>query len=216
LTVVTADAGPAIADPAAHVKQQLRAAAQTFMPSDVREKIAADLDNELGLASFVPHHDLLASPPSRTRQITFAMQEPYTAVGIDGQTPQPYDPNKMHHTLTLDEIEDWVLNSESGGVHPFHIHVNPFQIVSAVDSAGADLTMDPNSQYYGLNGIWKDTLAVQSNVTIRVRTQYRRWTGAFVMHCHILDHEDRGMMQNVCIDVPGGTDCQALAGHTMH
>jgi FtsP/CotA-like multicopper oxidase with cupredoxin domain len=214
LTVVTVDAGPAIADPAAHVKQQLRAAAQAFMPPDVRGKIDADLDNGLGLASFVPHRDLLASIPSRSRQIAFAMQEPYTAVGTDGQTPEPYDPKKMHHTLTLDAIEDWVLNSDSGGVHPFHIHVNPFQIVSAVDYQGADLTTDVNSQYYGLKGVWKDTLAVQANVTMTVRTQYQRYSGTFVMHCHILDHEDRGMMQNVCIDNAEGTECGASAGHT--
>jgi FtsP/CotA-like multicopper oxidase with cupredoxin domain len=38
-----------------------------------------------------------------------------------------------------------------------------------------------------------------------VRTRYQRYIGEYVLHCHILDHEDRGMMQNVRIDVPDGS-----------
>ena len=35
------------------------------------------------------------------------------------------------------------------------------------------------------------------------RTRYRRDIGDFVLHCHILEHEDQGMMQNVRIALPG-------------
>jgi multicopper oxidase len=55
--------------------------------------------------------------------------------------------------------------------------------------------------------VWKDTLWVKSLAlqvpypqgvyTIVVRTRYERYIGEYVLHCHILDHEDQGMMQNV-------------------
>jgi L-ascorbate oxidase len=39
--------------------------------------------------------------------------------------------------------------------------------------------------------------------TVIVRTRYQRYIGEYVLHCHILDHEDQGMMQNVQIVLPG-------------
>ncbi|MER2514094.1 MAG: multicopper oxidase domain-containing protein [Nitrosomonas ureae] len=66
--------------------------------------------------------------------------------------------------------------------HVFHIHVNPFQW-----------------QRIGPDGkpqmVWKDTLLVQGPAVTNVYTQYQTYTGKFVMHCHILDHEDLGMME---------------------
>ncbi len=106
--------------------------------------------------------------------------------------------------------------------HPFHIHINPFQVVRILDPSGKDVSalgavddaggmVDP--QYPGLKGVWKDTLWVKNLVpppgppgqyTIVVRTRYERYIGDFVLHCHILDHEDQGMMQNVRIALPDG------------
>ena len=40
--------------------------------------------------------------------------------------------------------------------------------------------------------------------TVVVRTRYERYIGDFVLHCHILDHEDQGMMQNIRIALPDG------------
>ena len=40
--------------------------------------------------------------------------------------------------------------------------------------------------------------------TVKVRTRYQRYIGDFVLHCHILEHEDEGMMQNVRISLPDG------------
>lgn len=46
--------------------------------------------------------------------------------------------------------------------------------------------------------VWKDTFLVRSDGDTQViRTRYRRFTGTFVLHCHILDHEDQGMMELV-------------------
>jgi L-ascorbate oxidase len=51
---------------------------------------------------------------------------------------------------------------------------------------------------------WKDTLFVKKDYKIVVRTRYERYIGEYVLHCHILDHEDQGMMANVKIGIPDG------------
>jgi FtsP/CotA-like multicopper oxidase with cupredoxin domain len=80
--------------------------------------------------------------------------------------------------------------------------------------------VDP--QYSGLKGLWKDTLFIKNlaqqgwpsgEYTIVVRTRYERYIGDFVLHCHILDHEDQGMMQNIRIALPDGHGGVARAHH---
>jgi FtsP/CotA-like multicopper oxidase with cupredoxin domain len=43
--------------------------------------------------------------------------------------------------------------------------------------------------------VWKDTLLVQGPAVTNIYTKYRDYIGKFVIHCHILDHEDLGMME---------------------
>jgi L-ascorbate oxidase len=144
---------------------------------------------------------------------------------IDGQ---PYDPNRIDRTLMLGGVDEWALKSNLAS-HPFHIHVNPFQIVKiiapdgktdvsapgAIDDFARDKENKPvvDPQYPGLKGVWKDTLFIKNaagkfvqmgQYTITVRTRYERYIGDFVLHCHILDHEDQGMMQNIRIALPDG------------
>ena len=100
--------------------------------------------------------------------------------------------------------------------HPLHIHVNPFQIISIEDPEGHDLT-DPkgpayDADYAGLKGEWKDTVFIKDNVRIAFRTRYERFTGDFVIHCHIPYHGDHGMMQNLRIAADGDGAMQ----HSMH
>jgi FtsP/CotA-like multicopper oxidase with cupredoxin domain len=109
----------------------------------------------------------------------------------------PYDPESRPRTVPLGQAEEWRLVSKFVN-HPFHIHVNPFEVVENPN--------DPRPQ-----PVWRDTLLVMGpggaryattrqelyDKVIRVRTRYRRYIGRYVLHCHILDHEDQGMMQEV-------------------
>lgn len=95
-------------------------------------------------------------------------------------------PFSHHHrrTLKLGAAAEWTLASQTAS-HPFHIHVNPFQS-SRVGPDGKDQI------------VWRDTLFVrQGEPPVKVRTRYERYIGLFVIHCHILDHEDQGMMDLV-------------------
>jgi FtsP/CotA-like multicopper oxidase with cupredoxin domain len=86
--------------------------------------------------------------------------------------------------LTKGKAEEWLIENENDGVpHPFHIHVNAFQMVNADGSPGE----------------WRDTIVLAPLQKLKVRMRYERFTGTFVVHCHNLVHEDRGMMQLVQI-----------------
>jgi FtsP/CotA-like multicopper oxidase with cupredoxin domain len=202
------------------IAQQLTDAASRTMPADVRDSVIADINNGLTFSRFAPHQTIAQSELSGGQQLTFDIQAtPSTIqfmvanqlVGSAGYNPQPYNPARLDRKLTLGTAEEWKLTSNGVG-HPFHIHVNPFEIVSIVrntnpsvdvSALGANDGGDP--QYPGLKGVWKDTLWIKPNYTVTVRTRYERYIGDFVLHCHILDHEDMGMMQNVAIVLPGGT-----------
>jgi len=140
----------------------------------------------------------------------------------EADKPRPYVHNEIDRTLPLGKAEEWLMSAFSGRVpvgHPFHIHVNPFQIVAIWKYPDdTDIRVDLNDfstwkdvskpgsggQYAGLKDTWKDTIFVEPGHLVQTRTRYERYIGNFVLHCHILDHEDQGMMQNVRIALPDG------------
>jgi L-ascorbate oxidase len=202
------------------VNDQLIDSAQRTMPADVRDSVVADLQNGLRLSRFVPHPTIAQSELSGGQELTFAIQpQPQqTLFGIanqlqtsPGYNPQPYHPARLDRKLKLGTAEEWKLTSVPGAGHPFHIHINPFEIVSIVNTNNPTVDVSApgafdggDPQYPGLRGLFKDTLWVKPGYEITIRTRYRRFTGEFVLHCHILDHEDHGMMQNVAVVAPPG------------
>ena len=79
-----------------------------------------------------------------------------------------------------------------GAAHPFHIHINPFQVVEILDPAKS-----PNPVRLPRPWVWWDNFAIPPGGYFKMLTRFVDFTGKFVLHCHILDHEDRGMMQLV-------------------
>ena len=105
---------------------------------------------------------------------------------------RPFDPNSVRE-LKLGTVDEWTLSTAGQPFavdHPFHIHVNPFEVISMVPPGGQNVLNEP---------VWRDTLLIPHGWTIKMRTRYRVFTGSFVQHCHILDHEDQGMMEKISI-----------------
>lgn len=94
---------------------------------------------------------------------------------------QLFDPDRVDIQTQVDQVEDWEIVNRGMTSHPFHIHVNAFQVV---DRNG---TPEPFRA-------WKDTINVNPGEVVRLRTRYADFAGKTVFHCHILDHEDSGMM----------------------
>jgi FtsP/CotA-like multicopper oxidase with cupredoxin domain len=121
--------------------------------------------------------------------------------------------------VVLNSTDQWTLSTvgdpaANNGIpplpHVFHIHVNPFQMVRK-DPSGADEL------------VWKDTVLVPPGVgpdnkpipqQLNVWTRYTDYIGQFVLHCHILDHEDLGMMEVVEVVEPEAVPLRLfLMGH---
>ncbi|MEA5475765.1 multicopper oxidase family protein [Synechococcus sp. CCY9201] len=92
-----------------------------------------------------------------------------------------YEHARMDTTVRLNETEEWILLNSGMMDHPFHVHVNPFQVISR------------NGQPEPFRA-WKDTVVVRPGEEVRIRTVFLNFPGRTVYHCHILDHEELGMM----------------------
>lgn len=225
------------------LRRKLTYSAQKLMPEEVRQEIVHDLnrdDNQIYLTRFAPHtrdvsdEEIAGQPKQKivffaggtqpNKADIFAVGHDFGVEKVNGvwlpKRIQAYDPKRIDLTLPLWASQEWELRSYSVS-HPFHIHVNPFQIVAIYDPQGRDVSLpgvteaDGDSQFAGLKGQWKDTIFVKTNLLpgqltgtpqnyyrILLRTRYQRYIGEFVLHCHILDHEDQGMMENVEIVLP--------------
>ena len=260
---VTVRGGKAIADNQieATIEQTMEAGAKKYIaPGAIQNEVIADLKNDLKFTLFIPHPTVtdeeVAGNSVEQLYFEIGLNDPNKPVGPDNpantqflvgdaaNNMHEYKMDRVDRTLILGTAQEW--NLESFFVsHPFHIHVNPFQIVAILDPNGNDVSgpdakdtfrynkdtgkfdMDgaPDPEYRGLKGVWKDTiwvknvapspaLGTQGMYKVVIRTRYERYIGEFVLHCHILDHEDQGMMQNVQIVPPGysGPGSAPMAG----
>ncbi|TCD55265.1 multicopper oxidase family protein [Synechococcus sp. BS55D] len=100
---------------------------------------------------------------------------------------QSYNHARIDTRVQLGDTEDWELVNTGVMDHPFHLHVNPMQVVSRNDRPEAYRA-------------WRDVVLVRPGETVRVRTRFSDFAGKSVYHCHILDHEELGMMGNILIE----------------
>lgn len=114
--------------------------------------------------------------------------------GPSGQTPWP---------IREGTIERWVITNTSAGKHPFHIHTNPFWVESIFEDGANVSSDDPR-----LNR-WQDTVNLPPGGAVTIKHRFTKFEGLFVVHCHILNHEDRGMMINILIAPHEAEDAQA-------
>ena len=94
-----------------------------------------------------------------------------------------YDPARVDVRSQLDQVYIWSLTNESPIPHPFHKHLSPFNILDINGQAPPSF----------MNG-WKDTVMVPPGSTVRIIFKEQTFSGTYVFHCHILEHEDHGMM----------------------
>ncbi|HEX4078730.1 MAG TPA: multicopper oxidase domain-containing protein [Rhizomicrobium sp.] len=133
-------------------------------------------------------------------------------ITVVGQNPVVYYPDEPPAiTTTQGAVEDWTIENRAHEVHEFHMHQIHFQLL-AVDG----VPVPPERRQ------WYDTYQVDYDPcrpigetcghqdgrpypSIKVRMDFRGAdVGEFVYHCHILDHEDKGMMANILV-LPRGS-----------
>ncbi|MEX0992143.1 MAG: multicopper oxidase family protein [Actinomycetota bacterium] len=113
----------------------------------------------------------------RTEVFSFAPGKEFKPQ-INGKS---FDPNVVNVHAKLGTVEEWTLKNTTDEEHPFHIHVNDFQVMSV------------NGKPYHAAGM-QDVVLIPAHGEVVIRMPFDDYAGTFVFHCHILGHEDPGMM----------------------
>jgi FtsP/CotA-like multicopper oxidase with cupredoxin domain len=133
----------------------------------------------------------LADPNDPTSAVEFYLT-------VEGQTPKMFDMNSTVPDIVAEQgtVEDWIIENRSNELHAFHIHQLHFLLLDYVGRpVNENFVRDTvNVPYF--NG---RQLAYPS---IRVRMDFRdpNIVGTFPYHCHLLEHEDKGMMGTIRIE----------------
>lgn len=184
---------------------QIRQLEQSAQDLESEARIVAEIEvagdpMRMSLPSSLPvptrEYPLIRDDEIVARQdLTFTVTTPGTknpTIGVDFQiNDELYDEQRIDVTSRIGTAEEWTLrvpDMSHGGVegHPFHIHTNSFEVISV-----GGVAQEP--------GTIQDTIWVPRNSEVVIRIRFKEWTGKAVYHCHILPHEDTGMMQNIML-----------------
>jgi FtsP/CotA-like multicopper oxidase with cupredoxin domain len=132
----------------------------------------------------LPVADLRRSITGR-RTIVFSETADGDTFFVDGRT---FDPSRTDTRVRLGAVEEWTIRNESGELHDFHIHQTHFQVTEV---NGVPQPFDGYQDIVNLpvHGAVKVVIPFTDPVIV----------GKFVYHCHLLSHEDRGMMATIVV-----------------
>jgi FtsP/CotA-like multicopper oxidase with cupredoxin domain len=142
----------------------------------------------------------LDNPDDPTSAVEFYLTE-------EGQEPKMFDMNSDEPNIVVQQgtVEDWIIENRSAELHDFHIHQLHFLLIDYMGKpVHEDFLRDTVNVPYN-NG---RSLAYPS---VRLRMDFRdpNIVGTFVYHCHILEHEDKGMMGSIRVDPAAARNHQA-------
>jgi FtsP/CotA-like multicopper oxidase with cupredoxin domain len=128
-------------------------------------------------------------PADAVRERTFEFRSSggshHVAHRINGRE---FDMWRVDEQVPLGQLERWVFRNDSALPHPVHLHGTHFQVLSRSGGRGT---------VYPCEGGWKDTVLLLPLEEVEVLVRFDAYRGVFPLHCHILEHEDTGMMLNV-------------------
>lgn len=145
--------------------------------------------------------------PVRVRRLYFSEKldnpdDPTSAVEfyltVEGQEPKMFDMNSSEPNIVAQQgtVEDWIIENRTSELHDFHIHQLHFLLLDYMGRpAHEDFLRDTvNVPYFNGRSL--------TYPSVRLRMDFRdpNIVGTFVYHCHILEHEDKGMMGSIRVD----------------
>jgi FtsP/CotA-like multicopper oxidase with cupredoxin domain len=137
-----------------------------------------------------PLREVADGEVTNTRRLTLSVVQPEYPPAANYQEfayyvcGRRFDPDRVDQSIPLGAVEEWTIVNEHDNDHIFHIHTNPFQMLAVNGQRLAERD-------------WRDTVVVPRNGSITFRSRFLDFTGRFVLHCHMMNHEELGMMQVV-------------------
>lgn len=168
-------------------KISLRDADYNLMTINIVEDSNKNIDIPKNLVEITDYNrDEIA----RSREFVMSGMGPMVAINGKQMNMDRIDEN-----LKLDELEEWIITNDSAGMgmmsstpHPFHVHGVQFRII---ERNGKEPPLNERG--------WKDTVMVDNGEEVRILAKFRK-KGLFMYHCHILEHEDSGMMGQFLVE----------------
>lgn len=153
-----------------------------LLPFEVLAQSGATVETQGELNDFAVTAEERALPVTKTIEL-FGMMDMVTING------KKFDPNRIDFTQEQGVTEVWEIYNKrdmmGGMIHPFHIHGTQFKILSRNGE-------EPPENERG----WKDSFAIEPDETVKIAVQFKH-KGVYMFHCHILEHEENGMMGQV-------------------
>jgi FtsP/CotA-like multicopper oxidase with cupredoxin domain len=151
----------------------------------------------MGLPTGLPAFDPPILPIARRRKFAFTVQRTvgheFLNFGVDGIR---FDPARAPYRPVLGTAEEWTLSNAFDPklmehAHVFHVHTNPFKITKRNGTALS-------------TPLWRDTYVLTKSAgdSITFQSNFVDYPGKFVEHCHVVSHEDLGMMSSIEVIPP--------------
>jgi spore coat protein A, manganese oxidase len=178
---------------------------ETFYLRDVE-----DPQNPIDLLQFRVTQDLTdnSSIPATLRPLPDIGEPTVTRNWVFGKTAShwtinglPFDPNRVDAQPVLGTTEKWVIQNAGGRIHTFHLHDVEQECISRYVGTPPP-TLPPCPAYDTFN----DTFFLDANETIILKMKFTDFTGRYVFHCHVLEHEQDGMMAQFEVLYPPDSD----------
>jgi FtsP/CotA-like multicopper oxidase with cupredoxin domain len=157
--------------------------------------------------------------PVRTRRLYFSEKllepnNPNTAtefyITVDGQTPAPFDPKSGVPDIVVKQgtVEDWIIENRSSELLAFHIHQLHFLLLDYLGTPVNEPFLRDTVNVPYFNG------RALTYPAVRLRMDFRdpNTVGTFVYHCHLLEHEDGGMMGLIRVEPAEPAQTAAASG----
>jgi FtsP/CotA-like multicopper oxidase with cupredoxin domain len=116
---------------------------------------------------------------------------------------KPYDPKRVDLRVPLGATQTWLLKNTTSITHYIHIHEEEWHTVRRDGKR-------PPPWERGLEDTWR----LDPGETVRVAAKFTDYTGVFMIHCHMLDHEDHGMMAQFAVAKRGAKAASRLTSAT--
>lgn len=161
----------------------------------IRRRVADNFVLPSTLSTFIHYRleDAVNAANPRALPISFQMGNWL----LNGRTFE-MDGVAPNEAVSINTLEAWDLPNQSGMMqmaHPIHIHLVQFQIIERQMNAAGAANYEGVRYGYVDTG-WKDVVMLMPGERARILLKFEDFTGKFVYHCHILEHEDMGMMRN--------------------
>jgi FtsP/CotA-like multicopper oxidase with cupredoxin domain len=157
--------------------------------------------------------------PVRTRRLYFSEKlldpnNPNSAttfyITVDGQTPAPFDPQSGIPNIVAKQgtVEDWIIENRSNELHAFHIHQTHFMLLDYLGKPVNEPFLRDTVNVPYFNG------RALEYPSVRIRMDFRdpNVVGTFLYHCHLLEHEDGGMMGLVRVEPTDESKPSSVSG----